>query len=328
MSRSTAVRRAAYAAFAMGITHLVFGGLVRITGSGMGCGTHWPKCYGDWFPPMNRMDLVIEVVHRYLAVGLFAAIAFAALTAWRHRHEPGIAGRGGPLRSALAGTGFWFAPAGLGAMTVFVGNTPYWTAAHWTIAATLLAIVSITVIRAGGLGGETARLGGGTAKLARGATIAAAMALLAIAMGGLTAKLPGANVACTGFPHCGEAIVDAGGGKHVHLTHRALAFLLWFHLIGLVMASRKRAENAAVRRALVVTLGLVTLQLAVAAAMVLTTLPPVLRSAHQATGVAIWIATLVLAYLARTAAGLTAFGTRTSPDPAPAAGRSAATAAA
>ena len=45
------------------------------------------------------------------------------------------------------------------------------------------------------------------------------------------------------------------------------------------------------------------LQLAVAAAMVLGKLPPVLRSLHEATGVSIWIATFALAYLARIGSG-------------------------
>ncbi len=51
------------------------------------------------------------------------------------------------------------------------------------------------------------------------------------------------------------------------------------------------------------------LQLAVAAAMVLGNLPPVLRSLHQATGVAVWIAAFTLAYLARQASDDPATGT-------------------
>ena len=49
------------------VLHLVFGAIVRISGSGMGCGDNWPKCYGYWFPPFSRPDLIVEVSHRYLA---------------------------------------------------------------------------------------------------------------------------------------------------------------------------------------------------------------------------------------------------------------------
>ena len=79
--------------------------------------------------------------------------------------------------------------------------------------------------------------------------------------------------------------------------------VLVLHLVGLVMAFRKRGEPSVVRRALVVALSLGVLQLLVAGAMIGLRLPPVLRSLHQATGVAIWIATFTLAYLVRRASG-------------------------
>ena len=61
------VRRLSIAALVVACLHLIFGAIVRISGSGMGCGDNWPKCYGYWFPPFSRPDLVVEVSHRYLA---------------------------------------------------------------------------------------------------------------------------------------------------------------------------------------------------------------------------------------------------------------------
>ncbi|MDB4914963.1 MAG: cytochrome oxidase assembly family protein, partial [Gemmatimonadetes bacterium] len=46
------VRRFSYVAFGAACTHLVFGAIVRISGSGMGCGPYWPKCHDKWFPPL------------------------------------------------------------------------------------------------------------------------------------------------------------------------------------------------------------------------------------------------------------------------------------
>ena len=132
------------------------------------------------------------------------------------------------------------------------------------------------------------------------------MALAAVVMGGLTAKYPGAAVACPSFPLCGTNLDVARAAVHVQLTHRVLALLLVLHLVGLFFALRKRQEAGVVRRAASIALAFGVLQLLVAGAMIGMRLPPVLRSLHEAMGVSIWIATFALAYLARIASGNTA----------------------
>jgi cytochrome c oxidase assembly protein subunit 15 len=151
------LRRLSYLALATAFTHLVFGAIVRISGAGMGCGDHWPKCHGQWLPPMNDPLLVIEWTHRLLAVILLISLLLLAGTAWRKRAEPGVAGRGGVLRLALTTPLLWLAPALLGAITVFLGNPPGATVAHWIVAMGLVAMIAATAIRAGALGGASAR---------------------------------------------------------------------------------------------------------------------------------------------------------------------------
>jgi heme A synthase len=298
------VRRAGYVALAVAVLHLIFGAIVRITGSGMGCGDHWPKCYGRWFPPLDRPDLIIEVTHRYLASVLSLAVLALVIVAYRHRREVGVAGRGGPLRSAVGALIAVIAAALFGGVTVKLGNPTYATVAHWLVAMVLLALVAATVVRAGGLGGARALVERGSAKTARGALIAAAMAFVAVAMGGLTAKFPGGPVACLSFPLCGTNPEVPAGAPHVQMTHRIIAYLLFFHFIGLVIGVRKRAATEApvVRRALYVAFGAVVTQILVAGAMIGMQLPPMLRSLHQAVGVGIWLSAFTFAYLARRAA--------------------------
>jgi cytochrome c oxidase assembly protein subunit 15 len=299
----TSLRRFAYAAFGVACLHLVFGAIVRISGSGMGCGDHWPRCYGRWFPPLSRPDLIIEVSHRYLASILLLSLVALLVAAWRRRREPGVAGPGGVLRSAALAVALGVGAALLGAMTVKLGNAPFATLAHWTVAMSLVAAVVASVIRTGGLGGAAARLGGATGRARRGALAGAAMALLTVVMGGLTAKYPGAAVACRDFPLCGANPDVVPAAVHVQLTHRVLAVLVVFHLIGLAIGFRRRREPAVVRRAALIACSLGVLQLLVAGAMIGLRLPPALRSLHEATGVSIWIAAFALAYLARLASG-------------------------
>jgi heme A synthase len=303
------VRRAAWGALLVSLGHVVFGGIVRISGSGMGCGDNWPKCYGYWFPPFERMDLVIEVMHRYFAIALFVAIALLVAAAWRARAAAGVGGPGGVWRAALLGLGLWFAPALFGAVTVFTGNPPWATVVHKLLAAALLGVLVVATIRAGGMGtrtliAERAAGRGGTRKAVGGATAAAVMALLVVVLGGLTAKLPDAAVACAGFPLCGEGSLG-GGAQHVQLTHRVVAYLLVLHLASLPLLFGRRGEPAALRRVAWVGLALGVLQVAWAAWMVTGGFPPVVRSLHQATGVLIWVVAMALTYLARIAAGRT-----------------------
>jgi heme A synthase len=303
MGSLLALRRFSYAALAVAFTHLVFGAIVRITGSGMGCGDHWPKCYGHWFPPLDQPTLVIEWTHRLLASILVVTVAALALAAWRRRRDSGVAGPGGVLRPAVAALVLVIAAALLGAITVKLGNATYATVAHWTMAMALFAVLAAAAIRAGALGGASALRERGSAKTARGAMAAAALAFVAVAMGGLTAKFPGAAVACRSFPLCGADPSVAGGGMHVQLTHRVFAYVLFFHLLGMAIAlGRRKHEAAIVVKAARVALALVVLQVIVAASMVLMTLPPVLRSLHEAVGVSVWLGTFAFAYLARRAA--------------------------
>jgi heme A synthase len=299
------IRRLSIAALAVACLHLVFGAIVRISGSGMGCGDNWPKCYGYWFPPFSRPDLIVEVSHRYLASLLTLTVASMALAAFMKRHEAGVAGRRGPLRSAFGAVAAVLTAAILGGVTVKMGNAPWATVAHWLVAMTLLAMVATTAVRAGALGGAAVLTQSGTQRAARSGRAAAGLAIFAVAMGGLTAKYPGAAVGCTTVPLCGVNASVESSSVYIQMTHRTIAVLLLLHLIGVVSMVYKRRgeESPIVVRVATIALGMVVLQLVIASSMVLLHLPPILRSLHEATGVGIWLSCFLLAYLARRAAG-------------------------
>lgn len=284
--------------------HLVFGGIVRITGSGMGCGDHWPKCLGSWVPPFDNPTILIEWTHRLLALLVVMSIGALAVVARARRHEPGVGGRGGVLRPAVTAFVLVIVVALLGMVTVRLGNTTVATFAHWTLAMALLAVLIAAAVRAGALGGDEARTGSGTPRAVRSLGVGAAIAFLTVVLGGLVAKYPGGAVACPAFPHCGAtpATVPAGAA-HIQLTHRGLAFLLLFHVAAVSLAiSRRPGESRGAARAARIAAALMLVQVIAGAAMVLGGLPAVVRSAHQALGIAVWAVLFGAAYLARTAA--------------------------
>jgi len=295
-----ALRRLAYSTLALAYALIVFGAIVRISGSGMGCGDHWPRCFGRWFPPMDQPTLVIEWTHRLLAAITVAMVVLLVLVAFRKRDEPRVSGRGGVLRAAIVAALLIVVQALLGMVTVRLGNTAWATVAHLLNGALLLAALATTVLRAGGLGGGIA-VGAVAARTraARGSAAAAAIALCTVLFGGLTAKIPGANSACEGFPLCRGSLLPALPAQHVQFTHRILAFLLFFHVLGLVIGFARRSEAAAVNRLVRVAFALICLQLVIAAGMVEMHLPPVMRSLHEADGIAIWLTLFALAWIAR-----------------------------
>jgi heme A synthase len=302
--------RIATGALTVTYLHLVFGGIVRISGSGMGCGDHWPRCNGSWIPPFSDPTVMIEYTHRLLATLVIASITWLVVAARRRRSEPGVAGPGGVLRAATTALVLVIAVALLGMVTVKLGNRPIATIAHWTLALTLLGVVAAAAIRAGGAGGASARAHGGTPRAARSLGAGAALAFLAVVMGGLVAKLSGAAVACPGFPLCGDTPAGVpAGASHVQLTHRVVAYVLFFHVLGVGMAiGRRHTEAPVVKTAAKTAVGLVALQLALGAAMVMSMLPPTLRSLHQAVGIGVWLSMFMATYLAVSAARASANG--------------------
>lgn len=80
-----------YAKFAWGVVALnilviIWGAVVSATGSGAGCGDHWPVCNGQVIPLNPATDTLIEYTHR-LTSGL-ALLAVGALWLWGRRAYP------------------------------------------------------------------------------------------------------------------------------------------------------------------------------------------------------------------------------------------------
>ena len=290
-----AIRRTGYLALVLGFAQVVFGAIVRITGSGMGCGDHWPDCYGAFTPTHDAPTLLVEISHRYGAAALSIAIIALVAVAWSKRPQPGVGGRGGTLRPALLALLLVIVAAVFGAITVKMALNPLVVVTHLAIAMSLLAVLVVVVVRAGGFGARSvpARY----SRTLRSGRAAVALTFVVLVFGALTANTPGAAGACQGFPWC-RTISAHGAPLWIQITHRLVALLLLGHLIGMFAGVRRRTETRAVRIAAATALGVAVVQVLVAAAMVETLLPAGLRSLHQALGTTLWIAVVALTALA------------------------------
>lgn len=290
------LRRLAYLALVLGFAQVVFGAVVRITGSGMGCGDNWPDCFGSLTPVNTGTGLLIEITHRYGAVALSFAVLALIIAALLMRKTSGVGGPGGVLRPSLLSGVLVVAAAIFGAVTVKMDLHPLIVVTHLAIAIALLATIVVALVRAGGLG--AGRVSADVSpRTVRAARVAVALTFATLVFGALTANVPGAPLACRGFPWC-RTIEGGTTPIAIQITHRVLAFLVFGHLIGMFVGSRKRNERGPIRVAIASALGLVVVQILVAAGMVEMNLPAVMRSLHQAVGTATWIAVVAIAVLA------------------------------
>ncbi len=62
---------------------ILFGAWVRITGSGAGCGAHWPTCHGDVIPLDPTVETLIEYTHRITAGILGPMVLVLIGWAWK-----------------------------------------------------------------------------------------------------------------------------------------------------------------------------------------------------------------------------------------------------
>ena len=142
-------RHPAFARFAWGVVAynlavVLWGAFVRATGSGAGCGNHWPLCNGEVTPQSPNVHTLIEFTHRAMT-GLDTPL-IAILLIWAFRAFP----RRHPVRLAATLSGvFLVTEALLGALLVKLQHVArnadaYTLSTHLVNTLTLLACLTLT----------------------------------------------------------------------------------------------------------------------------------------------------------------------------------------
>jgi len=79
----TRFARLTWLILAFNLAVVLWGSVVRATGSGAGCGSHWPRCDGSVVPTLEDAETAIEFVHRATSGVALAAVVVLALVARR-----------------------------------------------------------------------------------------------------------------------------------------------------------------------------------------------------------------------------------------------------
>lgn len=240
---------------------IVFGGFTRLTDSGLGC-PDWPGCYGEANPflahehiaaaeaamptgPVTVAKAWIEMIHRYLAMGIGAlilALLFTSVKQWRRTHNEVF-----KPAMPLALLGSVLVQGAFGAWTVTLKLQPVIVTIHLLLGMMLLAMLAWMGCREDYLikPPALARAPGLVRRL-RGlrllSLLAAVVLVVQIALGGWVSTNY-ATMACDTFPLCQGSLVpelDFEHGFHLwrelgktteghYLPFSALVAIHWVH---------------------------------------------------------------------------------------------------
>ncbi len=139
--------RYAWAVLAYNLLVIVWGAYVRASGSGAGCGSHWPLCNGSVLPRAPQIETLIELTHRVtsgVALILVVILVIRAFRNYPQRHNVRYASLASLffiLTEALIG-------AGLVLFEYVAQNTSiaraFWMSGHLINTFVLLAALSLT----------------------------------------------------------------------------------------------------------------------------------------------------------------------------------------
>jgi len=290
--------RFAWGVLASNLLVILFGAYVRATGSGAGCGGHWPTCQGVIIPAAPQAATVIEYTHR-LSSGLSVLLSIAImLLAWR------TFGKGHPVRLAASLTlVFTFTEALIGAGLVLLGlvakdqsvGRAISQALHLTNTLLLLASVALTAWWASGR--APVRLARQGKKLWLPAAALAGMVLLDIT-GAITAlgdTLYPAQSLAAGL----RQDVSAGSSFLIHLrvVHPVIAVVVVFYSAGVIVWIHAQRNDPGQRRVLWAGLGIFGLQLVLGGMNVLLLAPVWLQLVHLLVADLVWLTMIFCAAL-------------------------------
>jgi cytochrome c oxidase assembly protein subunit 15 len=242
---------------------IVFGAFTRLTDSGLGC-PDWPGCYGLANPflahkeiaaaeallptgPVTVFKAWVEMIHRYLAMGIGVLIVAMMATAWMQWRK----GRRPGFEPAMPTFLFFFIvlQGAFGAWTVTMKLQPVIVSGHLLLGMGLLALLAWFGCRQNAvhnaLAGKKARPAAPPPVLRtiRWLAVAAGVVVVAQLALGAWVSTNYATLACTEFPTCGGKLVpdmDVEQGFHLwrelgktaaghYLPFEALTAIHWVH---------------------------------------------------------------------------------------------------
>lgn len=294
--RGSAFPAYAWAVLLFNLLVILWGAYVRATGSGAGCGSHWPLCNGEVVPRAPALATVIEFTHR-LTSGV-ALLLVAGLVVGARRVHP----RGHLARRAAAWSAFFIVVeallgAGLVLLEYVADDTRsargFWVAGHLVNTMFLVAALALAARWAGRAPRRRAPIGA-SAGLAFGIAVAG---MLVLGMSGAITALGDTlfPVATWAEGKAQTFSADAHVFVRLRVWHPALALAVGVASLLAVVAARRARRTDEVRRTGTVLIALYLLQLGLGLVNLWLLAPVELQLAHLLLADVVWIALVLLA---------------------------------
>jgi protoheme IX farnesyltransferase len=289
MTFSSRYRALVYTSLLASFLVVVWGGVVRVTGSGLGC-PDWPLCHGQFLPSLDPATR-IEWTHRFLAI--VSGLTVAAMVLWTF-----IAYRADRRVFALAIVVAVLYPlqALLGAITVALELPHEWVTLHLANAELLLATLTILAVIV-----RWPSLVRAPSCTWTWLALAAGAGTFVVMLSGAYVRGAGATAACPEWPLCGNTTIEWANGSApaIHMAHRALAAGVGLLVIAAcVEAWRHRRDAPGLGSLAIATAAILLLQVAIGAANPLTQFSPWALGAHPAVASLLWCSIVALAAVA------------------------------
>lgn len=266
---------------------IVFGAVVRVTDSGLGCGNEWPTCHGSIIPPLDNLTAWIEWLHRFFAVliGLFGlGMLGIAIAAYRKRNRV--------VLSVTTVAAVLFAiQSTLGALVVIMDLPPTTVTLHLGTAMLLLGALTVACLMAFYRPTTHYRRDRFTVL----AYVTTALALVIVLTGALV-RGSGATLACTDYPLCNGQLFpfDQGSLATIHMMHRFAVAGLGLSIILVVWYAFTNRASRSIRLLATAALIAYFLQAGVGALFVLSAAAPLWSATHVALAALTWALMVIL----------------------------------
>lgn len=282
----------AWGVVAANVAVILWGAFVRATGSGAGCGDHWPLCNGEVIPRAEQIETLIEFSHRVTS-GL-ALLAVVALLIWALRAFP----KGHIVRkAAVASMALMILEALIGAALVLLQYVAFnisvgraiWMAAH--LVNTLLLLAALVLTAWWGQGGRALRLRG--QGLIGWSLLLAMVGMLVLSMSGAITALGDTLVITGGISPAEHALVATL--VELRILHPIIAFVVGALVVGAAWIVIQRRIDSGAQRVGRLVIALYIAQLLIGSLNVALRAPVWLQLVHLAFTCVIWILLVILA---------------------------------